>query len=198
MANVNRANGLRPIGYLLGTEYNGAVTEYFIPSTDATAVFVGDPVKLDTTGDTVAAGGLGKGVRSVVRAAASDPTVGVVVGFKTDPTNLNTPQFRAANTGRYVLVVDDPNVLFEIQTTGTPTAADVGLNASYSVAAGSAATGNSGYQLDATTLAVTATLPLKVIGFSQRQDNEVGNANAKLIVKINNHQLTGGTGTAGV
>jgi len=199
MANVNRVNGLRPVGYLNGSKYNGAVTEYFIPSSNATATFIGDVVVADGTGDTVAAGGLAKGVRSVVQAAAAGVgtlnVVGVVVGFKTDPTNLNTPQYRAGSTGRYVLVADDPNTIFEVQEDavgGALGVADVGLNADIIVGAGSTATGASGMQLDTSTKATTATLPLKVIGFSQRQDNEPGNALAKVLVKINTHAAANG------
>lgn len=196
MANVNRTNGLR----LYKNVEDAALTEYFIPNTDATAVFVGDLVKLDSTGDTVAAGGLGKGVRSVVQATPGGAVVGVVVGFKVDPTNLNV-QYRAASTGRYVLVADDPEALFEVQEDavgGALTVSDVGLNADFIVGAGSTVTGTSGMQLDTSTKAVTATLPLKIVEFSQRQDNEPGNANAKVVVQLNNHQLRGGTGTAGV
>lgn len=197
MANVSRVNGFR----LYKNVDGAALTEYFIPSTDGTAVFVGDLVKLEGTGDTVAAGGLGKGVRSVIQAAAGNAVVGVVVGFKVDPLNLNTPQYRAANTGRYVLVADDPEALFEVQEDavgGALAVADVGLNADFIVGAGSTATGASGMQLDTDTKLASATLPLKIMEFSQRQDNEPGQANAKVIVKLNNHQLAAGTGTAGV
>lgn len=202
MANVNRVNGLRPISYKNGTPYNGAVTEYFIPSGNAVATFIGDVVVADGTGDVTGSGGLGKGVRSVVQIAAgtvSAPIVGVVVGFKTDPTNLNTPQYRTASTGRYVLVADDPNIVFEVQEDavgGALAVADVGLNADVIVGAGSTTTGASGMQLDTSTKAVTATLPLRVMGFSQRQDNEVGSANAKVLVTINSH--ANANGVAGV
>lgn len=194
MANVNRVNGLTPYKNI----EDGGLTEYFIPSGNATATFIGDLVKLDTTGDTAAAGGLAKGIRSVVQAAAGDAAVGVIVGFKIDPTNLNTPQYRAASAGRYVLVADDPEMLFEIQASGSTAVADVGLNANVTVAAGSTATGNSGMQLDTASQATTATLQLKIVEFSQRQDNDPTSANAKIVVQINNHQLRGGTGTAGV
>lgn len=199
MANVSRINGLRPIKYLNGAAYNGAATLYFIPSGNGTATFVGDLVKLDTTGDPATSGGKALGVRSVIQAAAGDAAVGVIVEVAVDPTNLNTPQYRAASTGRYVYVVDDPNVLFEIQSSGTPTFGDVGLNASVSVGAGSTSTGASGMVLDASTLATTATLTLKVMEATQRVDNEFGAVAAeKLVVKINNHQLGSSTGTAGV
>lgn len=199
MANVSRVNGLHPVRYLNGATYNGAMNQYFIPSGNASNVFVGDAVKADTTGDTAAAGGLAKGIQSVAPAAAGDAILGVVMGFAIDPTNLNTPQYRTASTGRYVLVCDDPNVLYEVQTSnGTLGLADVGLNASIAVAAGSTTTGSSGVTLDVATAATTATLALKIMGFTQRVDNEVAAANAKVVVKINNDQFGSSTGTAGV
>lgn len=199
MANVSRVNGLHPVRYLNGATYNGAVNMYFIPSGNASNVFVGDAVKADSTGDTSAAGGRALGIQSVVPAAAGDAILGVVQGFIVDPTNLNTPQYRVASTGRYVLVSDDPNVLYEVQTSnGTLGIADVGLNASIAVAAGSTTTGSSGVTLDVATAATTATLALKIMSFTQRVDNEVAAANAKVVVKINNDQFGSSTGTAGV
>jgi len=199
MANVSRVNGLNPIKNLAGGSSTGQVNTYFIPSGNASNVFVGDPVKADTTGDTVAAGGQALGIQSVVPAAAGDAILGVVVGFAVNPLNLNTPQYRAASTGRYVLVSDDPNQLYEVQTSnGTLGVADVGLNANIAAAAGSTTTGTSGVTLDVATAATTATLPLKILGFTQRVDNDNTSANAKVVVKINNDQLGAGTGTAGV
>lgn len=199
MANVSRINGLNPVKNLAGGSSTGQVNTYFIPSGNAANVFVGDAVKADTTGDTAAAGGQALGIQSVVPAAAGDAILGVVVGFAVDPKNLNTPQYRAASTGRYILVSDDPNQLYEVQTSnGTLQVADVGLNANIAAGAGSLATGTSGYTLDVATAATTATLPLKIVGFTQRVDNDNTSANAKVIVKINNDQFGAGTGTAGV
>ncbi len=199
MANVSRVNGLNPLKNQVGASMVGQGNLYFIPSGNAVNTFVGDPVKIDTTGDTVAAGGVGLGVQSVVQAAAGDAVIGVVVGFAVNPLNLNTPQFRTASTGRYVMVADDPNLIYEVQTSNGTLAVDqVGLNANIAVAAGSTSTGNSGVTLDVATAAVTAALPLKIIGFSQRVDNEVGNVNAKVLVKLNNHTLNSGTGTVGL
>lgn len=199
MANISRVNGFNPLKNLTGSAEVGQVNLYFIPSGNGTATFVGDLVKADSTGDTAAAGGKALGVQSVIQAAAGDAVLGAIVGFVVDPLNLNTPQYRAASTGRYCLVADNPTQLYEVQTSnGTLGVADVGLNASIAVAAGSTTTGTSGMTLDVGTIATTATLTLKIMGFSQRVDNEVGNANSKVIVKINNHQFNSGTGTAGV
>lgn len=199
MANTSRVNGLSVVKNLIGGASTGQVNLYFIPSGNASNVFVGDAVKADATGDTVAAGGMATGVQSVVPAAAGDAILGVVVGFAINPLNLNTPQYRAASTGRYVLVSDDPNQIYEVQTSnGTLGVADVGLNASIAVAAGSTTTGSSGVTLDVATAATTATLALRIVGFSQRVDNDPTSANAKVLVKINNSQLGASTGTAGV
>jgi hypothetical protein len=171
---------------------------YFIPSGDGTATFIGDAVKLDGTGDPVASGGSALGVGSVIQAAATNALVGVIVGFLPIQTNLNTSQHRLASTGRYCWVVDDPMVVFEVQASnGTPAAGDVNNNINIAVAAGSTTTGQSGMTADVGTILTTATLPLRIVGFSQRADNEIG-ASAKYLVKINNHQLGGGTGVAGV
>lgn len=199
MANVSRINGLNPVKYLNGAPYNGQCNTYFIPLANAVNTFVGDPVKADATGDTVAAGGLALGIQSVVQAAAGDPIIGVIVGFAVVPTNLNTPQFRTASTGRYVLVADDPNILYEGEVSGTTlTAADIGLNTNIIVGVGSIVSGNSAVSVSGTAAAVTATLQLRLMGFTQRPDNEVGNPAAKVLVRINNHQHAAGTGVAGV
>lgn len=201
MANVSRVNGFRPVKYLNGASWNGQANLYFLPSGNATNTFVGDLVKLDGTGDTAAAGGQARGITSVVQAAATNAVIGVIVGFVPDPTNLNTPQYRAASTGRYCWVADDPNIIFEAQEDadgGALTAADVGQNVNVIVGTGSTTTGASAMQVDSSTINTTATLPLRIMGFSTRVDNEVGVANAKVLVKINNHQLGSSTGVAGV
>lgn len=199
MSNTSRVNGARPVKFLSGAAWNGQANLYFIPSGDGTATFIGDLVKLDGTGDPVASGGNAYGVGSVIQAAATNPVVGAIVGFAPIQTNLNTSQHRLASTGRYCWVVDDPNVIFEIQTSnGTPAVGDVNSNVNIAVAAGSTVTGQSGMTADVGTLGTTATWVLRVVGFSRRADNDNASASAKYLVKINNHQLGSGTGVAGV
>jgi len=202
MANTSRVQGARPTKYLNGAAWNGQANLYFIPSGDGTATFVGDFVKLDGTGDPTASGGNNLGVPSCIIAATNQAVVGVVVAFVPNQVNLNSPQYRVGSTGRYCWVVDDPNVIFEIQgSNGTPAIGDVNANANIAVGSGSTTTGQSGATLDIATLAATATFMLRIVGFSQRADNDLstGNtANAKYLVKINNHQLGSSTGVAGV
>lgn len=197
MSNVSRVNGARPVKTLSGAAWNGKASLYFIPSGNGTATFIGDLVKLDGTGDPVASGGNALGVGSVIQAAATNPVVGAIVGFLPIQTNLNSSQHRTASTGRYCWVVDDPHVIFEMQASnGTPAVGDVNSNFDIAVAAGSTTTGQSGMTVDVGTIGTTATLVLRVVGFSQRADNDNAATSAKYLVKINMHQL--GFGTAGV
>lgn len=195
MANVSRVNGLRAVKHTNGSAYNGQANIYFVPSSDGTALAVGDPVKLGGSAST-------EGIATITKASTSGAVLGVIAGFLPDYSNLNLPlQYRAASTARYAYVIDSPDVVFEAQEDavgGAMAAADIGLNVDFIDAGVSTTTGASGVQIDTSTKATTATLPFKLIGFAQRVDNEVGNANSKVLVIINNHQLAGGTGTAGV
>lgn len=205
MASVSRINGLRPVKTNTGAPYNGQAGVYFVPASNSDVIMVGDVVKL--AGD----GRSPSGVPTVARHAggASEAAVGVVVGIlftgmgdtqNVPPvTDINPPVYRRASTDRYLLVADDPQLIFETQAIGgTFATADVGLNAEVDVAAGNTTSGASGMTVDLATKATTATLPLKIVGFPARPDNNVGDAFVNLYVKINNHQYTGGTGTAGV
>ena len=107
--------------------------------------------------------------------------------------------YRAASTNRYCLVADDPDQVFEVQTSnGTPAGLDVGQNVEMADAGGSTTTGASGITADVGTLGTGATIVLKVLAFVPRPDNDNTLTNAKYLVKINNHQLAASTGSAGV
>ena len=119
------------------------------------------------------------------------------------PVNdLNTPVYRRASTDRYLIVCDDPTVIYEVQYAGTAVAAatitaNVGLNGQFTLTAGNTATGSSGMQLDSTRLAVTATLPIKIVGFPNRPDNNPGDTYFSYWVKLNSATM-GSLGTTGV
>lgn len=194
MANVARVNGFKAVKYVNGAVWNGQANTYFIPSSDSTAVAVGDVVKLTGAGDS-------QGVPAVARIAngSTDVPVGVVVGLVIDPTNLNTPQYRVASTNRYVLVADDPNIVYEVNCSGTAAyATDPGLNTGVSLGAGvSTTTGNSSMQADLATKATTSSLPFRIIGFVQRPDMDYSDtSNAKVLVTFNTHSAR--AGVAGV
>ena len=207
MSRVSRLNGFRPVKTITGAPYNGGANVYFVPASDSSVIMVGDLVKL--LGDARAA----TGAATVTRVSAgTDIPVGVVVGIlfsgvgdaqNVPPvTDLNTPVYRRASTDRYLLVADDPNIVYEAQYLGTSVAAatitaNVGQNAQVDVTAGSTASGASGMSVS-TTLGTTATLPLKIVGFPQRPDNIPGDTYFAYWVKLNTTSFSTGTGAAGV
>lgn len=197
MANANIQSGMKPVANLSGAPYNGKVTTYLVPVGDGTAMYVGDPVK---SGGTAGAAGVYvngincEGMATVATASAGDTLRGVVIGFSPLQSNLETLH-RAASTARLAYVVDDPNVIFEIQedSGGAATAAvDVGENADILYTAGDTTSGRSKVELDSSDHK-TATAQLRILGFVQRPDNIIG-TNAKLLVRINEHELTSTSG----
>lgn len=184
MANADTPFGLRPVRYLSGSPYNGSFNLYSTAAGDGTAIFIGDPVTLSGTSQTIN----GRTYMDVDQAATGNIIVGVVIGVL--PVTRDSTVHREASTQRLLMVCDDPNVLFEIQEVsgGTALAAnDMGLNADFVVAAGSATTGMSGVELNNASEAATATLDLLLVGLVSRPDNAVGE-HAKWLVRINRHQ----------
>jgi hypothetical protein len=189
MANLSRPSGLKLAKSVVGGAAKGQIETFAVLASDGTALFVGDIVKSAGTADA-------NGVQAITRITANtDLPLGVIVGFAVDQTNLNLPsQYRLASTLRYALVSVDPTAVYEVQATGTTVVADVGLNAGVTFTAGSTSTGISGMELDATTKAATATLPLKIIGWVQRPDVDVTDGtNMKVHVLLNTANLGGGT-----
>ena len=110
-----------------------------------------------------------------------------------NPSNLDTTVWPAsASTGGYIMVADDPNIIFEIQeeSNGTQlTAAEVGLNQVTLCAANNGYV--SGWLLRSTSGATpntTSTLQLRLLGLARKPNNTFG-AYAKWLVKINVHEL---------
>lgn len=188
MPNVSRVNGLRLVKSVTGPE-NGNLETFAVLASDATALFVGDVVKSAGTADA-------NGVQAITRATANtDLPVGVIAGFQPDFSNLNLPAgYRAASTARNAYLVIDPAAVFEVQANAATVLADVGLNVGLAYTAGSTTTGMSGMQADMATKAVTATLPLKIVGVVQRPDQDMADsANWKLLVTLNSNNFGGNT-----
>lgn len=185
MANTDNAMGLKPVQHRNGAPYNGAFRIYSIAAGDGTATFIGDPVILAGTSQTIN----GKIYSDVIQAATGSVITGVVVGVV--PVTQDSTRYRVASTQRLLMVADDPDLLFEIQEVsgGTAlTANDAGLNANYVVAAGSTVTGFSGVELNNASEATTNTLDLHIVGPVQREDNAIGE-HCKWLVSINRHQF---------
>lgn len=184
MANTNAPNGLRPIKYRSGVPYSGECNLYYVASGDGTALGIGDPVSLSGAADST-----GKYQGVTQQAAPGDTIVGVVVGFKVDPTDLSL-RYRKASTERYVWVADNPDLLFEAQEDsvgGALAAANAGQNINFATGAVDTTTAQSGFQLDSSTAATSAALDAKLIRLLNSEDNSLGNY-AKWVVSLNNHQ----------
>jgi len=190
MANSDIPSGFKPVKTLNGAAWNGQANVYYIPATDAVAMFKGDAVKsagsADATGMTP----------TVAQVAAGDAVRGVIIGFGTDPNIMINPDspnavHRAASTAMYCLVVDDPNVIFEVQDAGTAAAVNVGLSADIVVGTGSTVTGKSGMEVSGTKAATVATC--KCLRLVNREDNALG-ANAKWEILFGEHEMRLATG----
>lgn len=193
------AFGLKPVRYKDGAPYNGAANVYYVPASDATALFIGDPVVVAGSGDA-------DGVPSVTRAAAGANITGVVVGFAPLPTGTAGSDsgvnigYRAASTEDYVLVADGTELLFEViedAVGGALAAADIGLNADLVAATGSTYTKQSGCMLDSSTEATTSA-QMRIVALSPRANNTVGGTDAVWLVSIIESAHAPASGTTGV
>lgn len=202
MTNINAPFGLRPVKHMNGAPYNGAFRAYFVPASDNTALFVGDPVVKAGLSNTTVVSAPGAGsfqvgtLPTITRATAgtTNRITGVIVGFAGD---ANATLHRAASTDRIVYVADDSDLIFEIQSSGALTATDVGLNSVIVyTASGSTFTGKSGAELNQAVLATTAAHQLRIVELVNREDNFPTLTASKVLVAINNH--TEVPGAAGV
>lgn len=189
MANTDAPFGLKPKRHKNGAPYNGASRRYYRPSSDATNLFIGDAVVRTGSGDT-------DGIPGVIVATPGSGITGVIVGIENlTPDNLSRTYLPASTAG-YLLVADDPDLMFEAQEDSVGAAlaaADIGLNANVVFGTGNTVTGTSAVEIDSSTKATTATLDVRLDSIVQRADNAIGD-NAKWLVWINNHTQRSTTG----
>ena len=204
MANLNAPSGLAPIKYRNGNFWNGQARLYGYAAAQASALYIGDVVKMDAVNfaDTnglpfVVPGTAGTAVRGVVVGIGLALPYGFQGGPFINPNDL-TKIFRPAGaqaTNYYLAVVDDPDVIFEVQedATGIGLASAVTKNANLSFATPATGVFVSGTQVLGSSYAVTATLNVKVLQAIQRPDNLPYTSFQKWEVEINNHDFSGGT-----
>lgn len=187
MSNKDASFGLRPSRTSISSQQQN---RYRIASGYATTIYQGDLVAVVTGGgiERVAAGGSGL-ILGVFNGCSFENSSGAQIY-----ANLWT----ASTTGTNIFanVIDDPNAVFEIQADAAFPVAD--LFGNFDIVdqspVGSATSGNSRLELDVSTGATTATLPLKAIDISQDPENsDVSSANTNVMVKINNHLFSAGT-----
>jgi hypothetical protein len=190
MANVNAPFGLRPVRYASGQPYTGACNKYF--ATGATgAIRIGDPVIMAGSANTAVVQGHAPGTLPTVTVAldgSGDPITGVCVGVL--PVTADSLPYRVTSTDRIILVADNPDIIFQVQSDAGGTAlaaADIGQFAV--LKAGTTALLISDWTIDTSVSpATTAGFQLQLIRFSALPNNEIGTY-AVMDVTINNHQF---------
>jgi hypothetical protein len=197
MANSNTAYGLRPIG-LVGNGVNSTgVTQYEIASNNTNAIYqYGIVVPLaagvvdragDTAGGTTPALGVLMGVEYVDSVSKKPVWLNYWPGSGSVSVDTNYPV--------KAFVADNPNQLFKVASDASLTdrataQAAVFANASLGTSArtGSSENGSSNSALNVASIAVTATLPLRIVGIMDDEANsDYTAAGIPLIVRINAH-----------
>lgn len=189
MANSDAPRGLSPVRDVSGAPYSGSVNRYYVPSSDATAIYIGSLVKPAGSADA-------DGIMSVTgNVSTGDAVLGAVVGV--EPVTADSKIYREASTERYVFVADDPNALFEVQEDSDGAAlaaANVGNTADLTgLTSGATPTGLSSIEIDSSTATASGdgTEDVLIIGLSRKQKNEIG-TNANWLVRLNNHFFVDG------
>lgn len=202
MANFQAPRGFVPSRYRDGSPWNGATNMYYIPQADTNQYNVGDVVLTAAVGadangiPAVTKNTTGTGVIRgvVVGCLVAAPNLPSIVGINLDLTIQNIPATKTK--AYYVLVMDDPSVICQIQddgiTTGNLVPASVGLNASFTVTNPTAPQQNSATVLLSSSFATTAALTVKLLGLTQIPNNAFG-AFATWDVMFNQHEFQGNT-----
>lgn len=180
MANTDSPRGLTPARYRSGHAYTGAARIYR-KSTTAGIIGVGDPViKVTDSSDPL-------GRPEIVRHTTGAAITGVVVGIEPTRNDLEKKLLLSADEG-YVLVADDPDLLFRVQEDSIGSnlvVTNIGQHVDLVTAIdANTTTGRSNYELDSSALAADNTLIIEEL--VQREDNAVG-TNAEWLVSINLH-----------
>lgn len=204
MANQNKPTGFSPVKSLSGP-WDGGGNLYAIANDASNTYAIGDCVMS-------AAGATAGGITYVTKWGGATTTSalpkGIIVGFATPPAGdslQGTPlalerQYLPKSSGlQYAIVCDDPNIVFEVQFDSTAVvAADLNKNAAVTVTADQTSLSTAA-PLSNTVLtgpAVTATLPVRLLGKVQTQDNEIG-AYVRVLAKWNYHEYGVTAGASG-
>ena len=197
MANQETAYGLRPIGLNGAGSNTTGVTQYEIASNNTNAIYQYGIV-IPTSGGTID--------RAADTAGGTTPALGVLMGVEYQDSVQKKPVWLnywpgsgsvSVDTNYPVkaFVADNPNQLFKVASdaslTNRATAlATIFANASLGTSAqgGSTNTGSSTAALSVSSVATTATLPLRIVGIMDDVANsDYTAAGIPLIVRLNAH-----------
>ena len=197
MANTNTAYGLIPVGLVGSATNSTGVTEYEIASDNTNAIYHGGIVVPLAAGVIDQAGATDGGTTQAL---------GVLTGVEYVDSGTKKPTFKnfwpgsnsvSVDTNHPVraFVADNPNQIFKVASDASLTdrataLAGVFANASLGTSArtGSDTTGQSNSALGVSTIATTATLPLRIVGIvDDEANNDFTAAGIPLLVRLNAH-----------
>jgi len=197
MANANTAYGLRPIGLVGSGANTTGVTQYEIASNNTNAIYQYEIVVPTSAGTIDQAGATDGGTTQALGVLMG---VEYVDSVQKKPVWLNYWPGSGAvsvdtNHPVKAYVADDPNQLFKVASDASLTdrataLATVFANASLGTSArsGSTNTGSSTAALSVSSVATTATLPLRIVGIMDDVANsDFTAAGIPLIVRLNAH-----------
>jgi len=194
MSNVVEKFGLRPYRKLDGTPLVGAQNRYTVKPGYATAIYQGDLVIPTSTGNIEKYDPSG---------GASNVVVGVFNGcFYNDPTTQK-PTYKNYYPGGVTptegnltaYIVDDPDAVFLADADAVFARANLFSNYGITNTTGVTQTGISKAQLDVSVVGTANTFVVQAIDICQDPDNsDTSEANANILVRINNHFFRSGTG----
>lgn len=203
MATISAPYGFRPAQLLGGQAFAGSSRQYPIASGYNVSLVQGDPVIFVTTGAT-------RGTIARMNATVAPTTVtssgnmlGVFMGVTyTEPGTLQ-PTWRQSWVAGTVApdavahVYDDPDGLFRVQADGPVPLTALGTNASMiQTIATNTIFGRSGLTVQASSVAATATLPVRIVAFDTGPTSAPGDLFTDLIVRFNTHFHRQATGVA--
>jgi hypothetical protein len=211
MSTIATGYGFKPLNLIGGQSYNGGVIrEYKVTANNAAAIFNGDLVALSSAGQPSAVTSTPVAIK--IPATSADATAGIVgvcVGARYVSAATNQPLFAnylpansvtnaVSGTDVFVLVMDDPDALFQIKgsaalgtfnsgTSGSGWPGAIGKNAAVGFGSGgNTATGISSVNLvvgsNGGSLAATATLALRIVDVVRGTESD---AYPEFIVKMN-------------
>ena len=190
--NPNTPRGLQPYAYTWGAPYNGAVSTFYVPAGNGTALYLGDPVVFTQN----SADAFGIPVVQIASAGSTNKITGVFMGRANNANQNTIPVLQSnqvylpASTAAYVYVCWDPNVIYwaqEDSVGGSMAYTSGGGNTAALVAgAGSTFTSFSGWQIQSSSIG-TGT-QVQVIQPLPEIDNVVSSTitytNAKWLTRI--------------
>jgi len=195
MASTASPYGLRAVNEIGGLPYAGSTRTFLIdPAGTASNIYNGSPVYVNADGYLAVATATGADATTngFPVGTANTGIVGMFVGcsyVNAQGQQIWSQYYPTGTTGVVTAqVIDDPDVVFQVQSAGSITQAGLGANVFFStgaVATGSTTTGNSTASVVAGSSAVTTTAAFRIVGFPNNITSTVGDAYTDVLVKIN-------------